>query len=274
MLTACHGRSSPAAAEPAAQSQAPLTDAPVTASASAKAAQVQPVTQVPQAPTSRQATSQELAQTLAAEKTFAYSGIPFGFEPVGTPMSCQPTGQIAYTCGFQYTDQTHGGGSADLKLLIFDDPVNFEDFRANLKSSTDEEAGAVKAFYSGAIQTTRNGVNTLLPGDCRQSVGQTNGLARCAFLIDPRVVLLTILRPEKPSHDESDPADADLDRAKSLAITSFSILQASNFSSTVVAETAPVAAAAPADPVFGRTPPKLMKRIEEILGSNSADDAK
>jgi len=106
-------------------------------------------------------------------------------------------------------------------------------------------------------------------------VGGLNGPARCIFQIDPRMVLMTIVQPQKPFRSPSDTIGADIERAKSLAVTSYSILQATDVSSTVASTASPTPAAAQPARGDGKSPvpPELMKRIEDITGYHPKEDA-
>ena len=274
LLTACHGKTE---TKPVAE----LTDAPAATPADAPIAT--PVAQpADQATAAGEVTSQQLAEKLAGEAVFTYAALPEGFTAQQDKMSCtSPGGGIAYICQLQYSDDQHHNREADLKFLIFDKPVDFAAFDSKLKEQVAGEPGFIKGSAPAVFEATlKDGSKLSRPGECRQSLGAPNGMARCAFLADPRVVMLTIVKPANAVRSDGDVDSADIDRAKSLGLAGYSVLVLTKFSSVQASEAQTTASGAmPSslvdNPIGEKGTPayrELMRRVAEITGSNAAKD--
>jgi hypothetical protein len=179
---------------------------------------------------SAQATPKQIADTLVSNQNGQVVQIlehANGYT-IRRPMDCvadpNPNG-LAYHCEMLLDDEHRNGAAASLQFMISNKNINFNTSNANLKAAVAGQPGSHKFLLDTTLRRKDQSGNKLsIPGTCHQSAGHPNGPAVCAFLLEPRVLMLSIVNPAKADFENGDNAEADIDHAQPLALLGLMML--------------------------------------------------
>jgi hypothetical protein len=139
---------------------------------------------------------------------------------------------FAFQCNMLLADEHRGGAPASLQFLIYDNNVDFNAWDANLKTAianaptqnrVDNDASITRTITDNSSGTVKKVVT---PGACHQALGHPNGRALCAYLADPRIVMIAMVQPAHTDWDNGQAIDEDIDHAKPLALVGSMLLNA------------------------------------------------
>jgi hypothetical protein len=127
------------------------------------------------------------------------------------------TSNSGYQCVTGLIDPRDSARVATILFLISDANFDFEQAsavfqRKYIQRSVPDPQGGPKKIIS-------------LPGHCYQVQGDHNGPAACAYLAEPRVLVVAIITPHSANMAVGDTTPTDMTEAKNLALTGITMLR-------------------------------------------------